>query len=515
MGMYDSISPLSNDVSIKERKRRKRLSHNHSSFKLVLEEYTSKAYKVFSFAEIEKTIRSRHAFKVIDFKSKLKELLLTDPWIFVDEKNELCIPRRLFFGQARFLILPTVQEIQQGILFPGHRFYPFCSHLHFPPDSNICLPDGTQVKRRKVCVLMDDVLIYHSLFSMNHVVQYFVVDHKKNIQTLSLEDPEQQLLTLTVFNLNPFYKAHDFHLGDGLILTVLDWNKGSFSLEYLPKEKRDAQSKVSILWFKRLEESFERVFEQFGINLEISEQIAYAFYYAGADLLKNPCISLSQIINTSRKVELTSAGLERILWYKGEKPEESLSFMLTSHLKGDMDSLNDILLDIGVAVTQNEIEAYMRDEHFSRRNSLESALNRCFAHREHLSFYNEEQREEFFRYLSELWEKISRTYNYFQDQLTGKYRSRALNIYSYCTQWIRTIDEKGIDINFMPKEEMLSLFQVMGKLSELFETLNRHVVRKEEEDKLAGTLEEIELTIGVIKDKFEQKLKPDLKLVRE
>jgi hypothetical protein len=54
----------------------------------------------------------------------------------------------------------------------------------------------------------------------------------------------------------------------------------------------------------------------------------------------------------------------------------------------------------------------MRDECFRRQNSLDSALSRCFAHREKLTFYNEAQKAEFFRLIDELWQKIVKKYNY-------------------------------------------------------------------------------------------------------
>jgi hypothetical protein len=332
-----------------------------------LETYTSKASQAFTFTEVASFIHSRQQFKVVEFDLKLKELLLADPWIFVDVKTETCVPRRLFFKDARFLIFPTEEELQAGVLFPGHRFAPFCSHRHFPPESTILLAAGTQIKRKQVHCCLQDVLIYHSLFSMSQVVHYFAVDNEDNIQVLAHEQPEKQELTLTVFNLNGFYKEKNFQPGDALVLNVRDWDHGIYDLDVQTLAQRQARAQAAAGCFKQLEAGLLRVIKEFGIGLEVSEQVAYAYFFAERELLREPLVNIGQVVNTSKRVTLTSVGMERIIWRKGERPEESLSFEAGSRLKGDMDSLNDILADIGVAITQSEIEAYMRNECFSRR----------------------------------------------------------------------------------------------------------------------------------------------------
>ena len=51
-----------------------------------------------------------------------------------DELRETYILRRKFFDKAEFCISPTQDEIDRGILFPGHRFHPFLAQEILPFD---------------------------------------------------------------------------------------------------------------------------------------------------------------------------------------------------------------------------------------------------------------------------------------------------------------------------------------------------------------------------------------------
>ena len=87
---------------------------------------------------IENTKRPYRLEKVIQFivpilKKIPKNLYISvdrmlrrDRRFFYDSFKELYVPRSYFFKNTQFLIKPTLEEINEGILYPGHRFIPFC-----------------------------------------------------------------------------------------------------------------------------------------------------------------------------------------------------------------------------------------------------------------------------------------------------------------------------------------------------------------------------------------------------
>ena len=57
--------------------------------------------------------------------------------LFPTEDLEIFEPKNGFFNGGSFLVTPSEYEIKKGILFPGHRFIPFCCTSVFPSEVTI------------------------------------------------------------------------------------------------------------------------------------------------------------------------------------------------------------------------------------------------------------------------------------------------------------------------------------------------------------------------------------------
>jgi hypothetical protein len=70
--------------------------------------------------------------------------------LVLSRDHEEFVPRQAFFRGARFMVVPTPEEVRDGILIPGHKFLPFSSHEILPWSCTLIRPDGGAVPVRKV-----------------------------------------------------------------------------------------------------------------------------------------------------------------------------------------------------------------------------------------------------------------------------------------------------------------------------------------------------------------------------
>ncbi|MGA2975205.1 MAG: hypothetical protein ABSF77_07835 [Spirochaetia bacterium] len=68
-----------------------------------------------------------------------------------------------------------------------------------------------------------------------------------------------------------------------------------------------------------------------------------------------------------------------------------------------MDSLDEILSDIGISLGSVEVEAFMRDELFHRRADFDGVMSRIFAGRQAVFFYDDDQASAFRLFMEKLW----------------------------------------------------------------------------------------------------------------
>jgi hypothetical protein len=232
-----------------------------------------------------------------DCREKLSEsarlFLDNHQLIFHNLKTGEYFAREHFFSRKRFCVTPSAYELEQGILFPGHRFAPFCEEDVFASEI-ILLPPGKSedaVLSYEVEISLEDAVAYHNLLGSEQMFNFFIADHQRNYAVVSAGDPSQKII-LTVFDLKEFYQKNNFQNGDALIFTVVDWEAGEFRFEYLSTEKRDYENKKQ--WVQMLEYALEEVFNEHGDYLEIPEQFAQAIFKGDQKLISQPDASLDE-----------------------------------------------------------------------------------------------------------------------------------------------------------------------------------------------------------------------------
>jgi hypothetical protein len=438
-------------------------------------------------------VKKRNQGRLVDILHRSSLVLSRDDRVF--------FPRQGYFRGARFLVAPTREEIEEGILIPGHRFLPFSSHEILPWHCTLTDPRGRPVETRRVRKKIEDLLIYYTLFGLKNLPMILARDDEANIEALQESDIYGGSALITVYDMAGVYRELGFGPEDALVISVEDWQRGALRFEHLSARKRLGSDSKEEEWTLRLEAGFELAFGALGFPADMEEVIAYAFFYAGQELLAHPRLHLGGFLEKTEKVSLVTVGTDTCLWRKGENPER----VITSRgplegPRGDDDCLEAILNDLGISLSPEEIEAYMRDELFGRGADLGRVLDRCLLGRQ-IEFYDRGQEKAFYRFVHELWEEIHAGYQSGTDQTAGKLRHRALQILDDHLMWLRSLDTRGLNPEDLPVRSLFEIGQAVGQVGQLLTALNH--IRNIPDDEFATMDEVLQMLEGAIWEKIE------------
>jgi hypothetical protein len=239
--------------------------------------------------------------------------------------------------------------------------------------------------------------------------------------------------------------------------------------------------------------------------------LAYAYFYAGAENLKNPPVHAGQFFKETKKIFMVPFGMESRLWK--EKDIDISQFENIDRPIEAPDSLNGILAYLDTILKDVHVEGFMRDELFCRRGEMDDegfnhVLDRLFPEGEP-DFESPYQKQLFLKLCRNLWNKTGKSYNYFADQDSGKLRGEAVAIFEDFIAWFCSYIERfsGINEKDIPLQEITRLVQSTDALTEMLRVLNTA--------KWAGKsseLDDIEKILPLIKNKLvEERQKLEMK----
>jgi hypothetical protein len=389
-------------------------------------------------------------------------------------------PRHIYFKNARFMVSPRPEEVAGGILIPGHRYIPFFNPRMNPWECVLLTESGAEVPRTVISRSFGSLIMHYTLFGAENIGNFLVMDQESNAQALGctgLTDNTQ--VNITVFDCTDLYRQWNFTPGDSIICEVKDWAAGVYAVGYISYEKRRALMDRSMKWIAALEKGFRKAFDIFGVKMDIEEQISYAYYYAGKEILQEPPIHLGGFLDISDKVHLVPFGIESKLWYEKE--------FTISRIFADSDQapkkrgFAGFLENLSAPCSDIEVEAFTLDELFRHKGTVDrgrdgqrfdSVIKRIFG--DNIRFMTPEQEHELFGYFQKLWKKSAKSYNYFKDQAPGKARNMLLEILEDYYGWFRDLNEMAVSPEEIPVQLLTSIGQMYNTLTNYLMILNRY-----------------------------------------
>ena len=229
--------------------------------------------------------------------------------------RETCYPKADFFRGTTFRILPGEAERERNILLYGARFAPFCRADIFPDEYALRI-GGKKCRTKSVTMPFAQLAPAFMLWGHTGLIDCLTAESNDNLAALrSSRNVDRVPMTVTGFDLTDFYRENGFRKGDSILVTVVNWELGSFRLEYAPAPEtpdRAAEDKFLL----DFEGALLHVCRDGNESLEIPEQISEAYLRAfleGNDLRKRPVLSLDEYPSRMREIAIRRDGPDWIL----------------------------------------------------------------------------------------------------------------------------------------------------------------------------------------------------------
>ena len=364
------------------------------------------------------------------------------------------------FNGARFLIKPTQDELEDGVLFPGHRFIPFTNAALKPKDVTVFF-NGSPIPKTRVAKNLESLMIYHSILGPLHALMYLSMDAGLILPPMDF----QQEITVTAFDMKSFYNEHDFKEGDAIIADVQDFSTAQCSFSHISAEELEKKRGLVPKWCALFADGLAEALDEYGSDATVNDQLAFAFLKSDFEFLtSNPVIHIGGFLALTDRFILTSFQGEGMIWPSDadipegadeppdlfpDDPDELNALFEELDLDGfdefmeeprppdeNSEDLFDFTKYMGFNFLPGEVEFFMLDELFmqEKKASADNVWDVCFDDRleePENAPYVKRMRTLF----NGLWEKTVASYDQSKDMKRGPLRNDV--IYARLDTWAK------------------------------------------------------------------------------
>lgn len=455
--------------------------YDYSSIVDALEIYISNADKNFKLEDVFLALVSN--IKIAEGESKklsddIEELLNNSNRLFRDSKTNSYVPRNIFFKGAKFCVSPNSYELENNILYPGHRFAPFCFEETFPSEVKVYY-DGKKLKTKITSCKMEKIVYSHFLLGSEQMMNFLIAENKSNFDIVQ-SGKYSEAIKVSALDMKAVYEENSAQPGDAMIFTVEDWDCGKFSFEFVKASKRKDDAKDK--WVGCFDTALEIIFEEFGLYLEIPEQLAQALFKGDKYLITNPEVSFEEFYELTETVKIGTIEGRSVLVSALENLSQETDIpedvMISA---GNTDSIVDILKEIKCPLTLTEIEAWMFNDLYDGGESFSDFYDRCFGNTK-LEFVDEAQKAIFENFMEDSWEQLNERYSRFGDDDTGRARARILEVVEAKKNWLEAMKDISFDSTKVPQKKMEQLAKISVQMNSFLGLLNSGEKFKEKQD---------------------------------
>lgn len=419
---------------------------------------------------------------------RLKRELDADERLFPDPEKDIYFVRSKFFAGREFVVTPGEIEIENNILFPGHRFCVFCDNEVFPSEITLLDEAGKKLRTRQFTHEVTELMPYHIFLGSEQIFDYFIAENPKNTALLEEKTSRREVI-LNVFDLKDFFHKHNFTPGDALLVKINDWDKGIFAFSYLSgSERRSSKIKQ---WIDDFGRAAEMVIDRFEDYLEIPDQLRWAFFLDAKLFTGKDAASLDEFYTGSDRIEISfDNAVHTVLARKISAPDEN--FAIPDNIgisRGKTASLEELLADINSPLKAVEIDSYILSCCYQDNPDFDGFFRRCFGMHK-LSFADDAQEVIFLNYLEDRWEMLFARYNRDQDRPKAELREQILELFDERLELFENLRSMNISPEQLPAKNIRKMAEVSVYFSELLEVLNSasHTLKEEDEEEIAEAI---------------------------
>jgi hypothetical protein len=446
------------------------------SFRGAVYRFVLNAEREFRADELVTYARARIRTNPPDLEQAARALLDMHPGIFYDEDRDIYVPRGVYFRGGRFRVNPTPEEIEAGALIMGHRLIPFAPYGADAADCRLHLPGGRELRRKKINWTLEQYQRYFSLLGMQIMMETLVMSDPESASRLATHLPSLETrLRLTVFDAEELYRKRNLKEGGALIFTVLSYVPPRYEVAYEPRTEIGLAKEKEQQWSESFGRALEQVFRLLGPGALLYNQVAWAYFLAGRELVEDASGSVGSYLRSNPELELHQPESQCFLWPKGRSFEYWAEAFQRRQLLapvGDCGTLEEILDDVRTPISVAVLEAYMRDALYAGVQELNPVLQRCSMSPDSLAFYDEVQAAAYRKLVGQLWKQVRGEYSRTADHHSGKCRAvilEAIDEYRQATEeWVT------LDAPTLPEDDELfgQSSLVLGNAFDFLGTMN-------------------------------------------
>ncbi len=437
----------------------------------------------FSIEDVVKFLKSG---KSQALKDRIMRTLDADDRYFGDVEGNYC-SKVDYYRNFEFLITPDDWEIENKVLFPGHRFAPFVNPDVFPSEVKVVKP---ALVTKELHLPLSQIFHYCLLLGSEQIFDFLIAESPDNAG-LSKAARATDVVTVNVFDMTEFYQKHDFYEGDAILCKVLDYEQGVVEFHYLSGEKRKEQKVREFI--AKLEDALTEVICRFEKYLEIPEQLSYAFFVGGKGL--KPEGSIDEFIKYTTQIEINFDAEHTVLACRSEELDDEFPVELPEGISistGETSSLEDMLHEVGSPLTRTEVESFALDHCHQRLLEFDDFFVRAFG-RDKLKFADAGQQAVFMNEVEALFEDIVSRYNRVDDDPKAALRASILEAVEDRMRMFDTLSVADCDLDGEVANYLKKLAEVSLQLTRLLDLIN-----SPEREMSAAEVEELSETVAAL-----------------
>ncbi len=240
------------------------------------------------------------------------------------------VTKEVLLNRARFRIHPTPEEIENGILVPGHRFLPFC-HGETAGKTLFLYGRKHRIPFHDMILSYEDACTYHSLLGYTWI---------SGRSELPRPEENTEYYNFKVLDLRAFYRHYHFAQGDFIIAEILDpWTR-TVKLRYQSRQAALQKAGLMRATDVALEKAFHHIMEQSHVLWSVPSQLFHALAAAPGFVLKHPGSSFNKFFERIGSLSLQEVGLEKAAF-----PESTTPFEMALQKSDSDGSGNDLFSD--------------------------------------------------------------------------------------------------------------------------------------------------------------------------
>ena len=338
-------------------------------------------------------------------------------------------------------------EIDRNIFIPGHRMIPFVSNDHTESDLIFLDPDGKEIPRLIKKFYIEEVI---------HFYQYSGESHFPDDINVNEWMPGKSLVMTPVWDMRQLFASRKCKPGDGLLIKLVDYTKGTFQI--LPLTKSQVRSKQLNIRFLNvaLESSLIRLYSGEELVLStLQKQILCAFFSLEEQFLNAPAFSLADFLESLNELSILSTEGGKVQLVPKWK-SETLGLIeeeTSKPPKGDRGSLEEIFQDLGLPFHEWEFISILYSVMSSDKFNDESVFNLLFGGQEDL-FQNRQQREAFYQKLRDLLHLICEDLKQQESCLMRDLQDKTVSVKLSLIGMLRFLDDNNVGLQDLPSETL-------------------------------------------------------------